>query len=201
MINLLQNQLYIERKRLTEHWDDEEDFGHHFIVSGGEVVDLNEKVPPQPIDTSIRFNMPVWMRNYRKALKEKMAEQEKIETMLYQLHDYEQILLDIKLKQQELVDQLITPDVKKAVDDIHTEFVPRLQTAAYAIETLKQAIREEVLKLGHTVENEYYQVQWKKGRSGGFDTGMLEGMARLIPQINDARKPDGEPTVSFNPKK
>lgn len=184
---------------MFEYPDD--DLGHRFIVSGGEVVDIDEQVPPQPLDLSISNRIAPWEREYRKELRKQMEEHEKAEIMLYQLHDYEQILLDIQLKEQELIDQVMTPEIRQVVADIHSEFVPRLQTAAYAIETLKQAIRDEILRLGRTVENEYYQVQWKKGRSGGFDTKMLEGMARLIPQLNDARKPDGEPTVSFNPKR
>ena len=163
-------------------------------------MDLDQQVPSHPIDTSVTFNMPAWMRNHRKAQVRNMTDTT-VESMLYQLHDYEQIQLDIQLKEQELIDQLLTLEIKQAMDEIHAEFFPRLQTATYAIETLKQAIKTEVLKVGHTVENEFYQVQWKKGRSGGFDTKMLEGMARLIPQLNDARKPDGEPSVSFNPKK
>jgi hypothetical protein len=38
---------------------------------------------------------------------------------------------------------------------------------------------------------------WAKGRSGGWDTGKLEGYALVHPEIMQAKKPDGEPTVSF----
>jgi hypothetical protein len=178
-----------------------DDFGHRFLISGGEVADLDEQVPSHPIDTSVTFNMPAWMRNHRKAQVKNMEEQEKIASMLYQLHDYEQVLLNTQLQEQELIDQAMPDEVKQALAEIHAEFAARLTIAAANIENIKQNIRTEVLKVGRTVENEYYQVQWKKGRSGGFDTKMLEGMARLIPQLNDARKPDGEPSVSFNPKK
>ena len=198
MTNLLEYQPNIERNKLFDDFD--EDYGHRFIVSGGEVVDIDEQVPPQPIDLSITSNMPAWMRNYRKAQVKKMTDT-KVENMLYQLHDCEQSLVALQLKQQELIDQMIPAEVKQAIADIHAEFDPRMSIAAANVENIKQLIKTEILMLGRTVENEFYQVQWKKGRAGGFDTKMLEGMARLIPQLNDARKPDGEPTVSFNPKK
>jgi len=181
--------------------DLDEDYGHRFIVSGGEVVDIDEQVPPHPIDLSITSNMPAWMREYRKELRKQMEEQEKVETMLYNLHDCEHSLAALQVKRDELIDQVMPDEIKQAIAEIHAEFDPRLTIAAASVENIKQSIREEILKLGRTVENEFYQVQWKKGRSGGFDTKMLEGMARLTPQINDARKPDGEPTVSFNPKR
>jgi hypothetical protein len=184
---------------LFEYPDD--DLGHRFIVSGGEVVDIDEQVSPRPLDLSISHRIAPWEREYRKELRKQMEEQEKVETMLYQLQDCEQALIALQMKQDELIDQVMPDEVKQAIAEIHAEFDPRMSIAAANVENIKQVIRIEILKLGRTVENEFYQVQWKKGRSGGFDTKMLEGMARLIPQLNDARRPDSEPTVSFNPKR
>ena len=186
--------------------DFDEDLGHRFSISGGEVIDLDEQAAPHPISTSTSFNMPTWMRNYRK-LQEKIMDTTtatpltKAEVLLYQLHEYELAQLDIQLKKQELIDQVLTPEIKQAIDDISAEFAGRYELAEKKVAETKAEIKIEVLKLGHTIENEFYQVQWKKGSAGGYDTKKLDGMAALIPQLKTALKPDGQPTVSFNPKK
>ena len=125
----------------------------------------------------------------------------KAEVLLYQLHEYELAQLDIQLKKQELIDQVLTPEIKQAIADISAEFAGRYELAEKKVAETKAEIKVEVLKLGHTIENEFYQVQWKKGNAGGYDTKKLDGMAALIPQLKTALKPDGQPTVSFNPKK
>ena len=118
-----------------------------------------------------------------------------IKLMLEKLYEYEQRMNEVDGTEQYAVDQVLTPEIKQALDDIKVEFSEKRVSVQNNIEYLKQEIKTIVLHQGHSVEDDHYQVQWKKGRSGGFDTKMLDGMSRLIPQINDARKPDGEPTV------
>ena len=90
---------------------------------------------------------------------------------------------------------------KKAIEDINAEFFALECSVASRVESTKTKVESEVLRLSHSVSNPFFTAQWKHGRTGGYDAAMLKGMAKIIPQINEAKKPDGDPTVAFAPVK
>lgn len=58
-------------------------------------------------------------------------------------------------------------------------------------------IQTAVLESGESAKGGRFQAVWSKGRVA-WDTKKLDGMAAIIPQINEARKV-GEPSVSIKP--
>lgn len=118
-------------------------------------------------------------------------------TLLEKLYELETELLGIEGAEQYAIEQILTPEIKAVLDEIGAEFNAKKKFASERIEDLKQQIKTEVLALGHTMEDGHYQFRWSKGRAGGWDGKMLDGMSKLIPELNAARKPDGDPTVTF----
>lgn len=103
----------------------------------------------------------------------------------------------LELKKKELIEAVLTPEIKAQLAEIDAEFAPDFEAADKNYAELKDVVEAEVKALGKSVKGKFLFAVWNKGRAGGWDTAKLEGMAELIPEIKTARKPDGEPTVSF----
>lgn len=99
------------------------------------------------------------------------------------------------LKKQELIDQATPQEVKAAVADIELEFAPEIDAIDAAIESLTKEIKDEVAAHGESVKGSDLMAVWSKGRVS-WDSKTLDAMAKLIPQIAEARK-EGEPVVSI----
>jgi len=97
----------------------------------------------------------------------------------------------------ELKDKIIPEEVKLALADLEAEYKPMIDAVQEELATVKAEIERQVLEVTATWKGTRYMAVWNKGRSGGWDTGKLEGYALAHPEIMQAKKPDGEPTVSF----
>lgn len=109
--------------------------------------------------------------------------------------EYESQLDYLNAEQQRLLDEAIPAEVKARLSEIRAEFGGKSEAVAANIAALKDEISAEVLASGETAKGEHYMAVWNKGRTT-WDSKKLDGMASIIPQLNDARKV-GEPTVSF----
>ena len=98
-------------------------------------------------------------------------------------------------RRQEKIDAILTPDQLKQIADIEAEFATQAAAVVENIDRLTEEIKAETLAAGDTIKGTHLMAVWGKGRTT-WDSKLLEGMSRLIPQLNDARK-TGEPTVSF----
>lgn len=85
--------------------------------------------------------------------------------------------------------------VKDDLDALETEMKPYLDLNRKATELAETEAKLAVLSLGGTVKGERFMFVWTKGRTT-WDGGKLDGMASIIPQLNDAKKV-GEPSVSI----
>jgi len=103
------------------------------------------------------------------------------------------ILLDAN--RQELVNQVFTPEIQARITEIDVEFSSLFNAADAAINALTDEIKTDVIQAGASVKGAHLHAIYTKGRVS-WDSKMLEGMAILIPQINDAKK-TGEPSVSI----
>ena len=122
-----------------------------------------------------------------------MTTQEK----LNQLHEFYCQRDLLNLKKQDLIATILTPDLRKQIADIETEFTTKAVTVEENIAYLEVEIKDDVLTMGQTVKGEHIMAVWAKGREGGWDNGKLKGFAMAHPEILAAKKPDGEPTVSL----
>jgi hypothetical protein len=99
------------------------------------------------------------------------------------------------LQKQELIDQVLTPEIKARLEEIETEFAGRLEAVKTNIDLLEAEIRQEVLQHGSSVKGEFLRVSWHKGRVS-WDTRSLDDYARQHPEVTAFRK-QGEPYVSI----
>lgn len=103
----------------------------------------------------------------------------------------------IRLQKQALIDTILTDEIKAKLAEIDAEFAEPLRAAEVLAAELSEEIKAEVLAVGATVKGSHLMAVWSKGRAGGWDDGKLRGFAMAHPEILQAKKPDGEPTVSF----
>ena len=100
--------------------------------------------------------------------------------------------LDYEAKRAEIL-----RPVQDLLNDLDAKFKPLIASAEAHAETLTGEIKTAVLAVGVSVKGERLQAVYAKGRDGGFDTKALAGYAAAHPEINQFKKPDGEPSVRF----
>lgn len=120
---------------------------------------------------------------------------ETIEQKLDKLAEFEAQRSLISAHKQEAIDSAITPEVRQLLAGIEVEFANQSQAVDANIAALTEEIKQGVLAAGVTIRGGGIMAVWNKGRTS-WDSKKLDGMASIIPQLNDARKV-GEPTVSF----
>jgi hypothetical protein len=110
-------------------------------------------------------------------------------------HDLE-ALQEARRKQEQLEDQMVLPpELQKAVDEYQQPYREQLMGARLEIDILNGRIMAGVLALGRTVKGAGMQAIFNRPRVT-WDTKKLEGMAILLPQINEAKK-QGEAYVTI----
>ena len=106
--------------------------------------------------------------------------------------------LDMLTKNQaELQAKAIPAEIKKAIEELNAEYNPMIETVQTELAETKIQIEQTVLEQGSTLKGSRFMATWNKGRDGGWDSKKLEGYAMVHPEIMGAKKPDGQPTVSF----
>ena len=103
----------------------------------------------------------------------------------------------IRMQKQDLLDALITPEIKAKMAEIEVEFSPILESLATRQTEVETSIKADLLDVGETVKGDHLMAVYVKRREGGWDNGKLKGFAMAHPEILAAKKPDGEPTVSI----
>lgn len=101
----------------------------------------------------------------------------------------------IALQKQELVDNILTPEIKAQIEDVNIEFADKLSAIDDTAGLLEAEIRAEVIQAGDTIKGDHMMAVFNKPRVS-WDTKKLDGMIALIPQIAVARK-EGEPSVAI----
>ncbi len=96
---------------------------------------------------------------------------------------------------QKLIDQALTPDVKKRLEEIEAEFAGKDEAAAAHIDTLEDEIKRDTLTFGESVKAAGFQAVWTKGRVS-WDGKGLAGYTENHPELLKFRK-EGEPSVSI----
>lgn len=99
------------------------------------------------------------------------------------------------LEKKELIDQVLTPEIKTRMEEIEAEFSGRLQSVNDNIAALEEEIKKDVLKHGTSIRGTFLRAVWNKGRVT-WDTKRMESYASTHPEILKFRK-QGVPFVSF----
>jgi len=100
----------------------------------------------------------------------------------------------LNFQKQELIDQVITPEIKEKINEINAEFVAKLEIVNENIAYLERDIKASVIEIGETVRGQYLMAVWARGWIS-WDTKALDGYTVAHPEISQFRK-TGEPSVS-----
>ena len=101
----------------------------------------------------------------------------------------------LESKKQELVDKVITPEIKAQLADIDAEFSEVEAMLNRELTEAEAEVKQAVLETGDTVRGSTHMAVFSKGRVS-WDTKMLDGLALVMPQLAEA-KTVGQPSVSI----
>ena len=99
------------------------------------------------------------------------------------------------LQKKELIDQVLTPEIRSRLDEIEAEFAGKIEVIEANIAALEEEIRQEALRQQASIKGTFLRVIWHKGRIS-WDTKSLDNYARSHPEVIAFRK-QGEPYVSI----
>jgi len=111
------------------------------------------------------------------------------------LAEYEAQRAYLELKRKELIDTVLTPEIKARLDEIEAEFTPQFETVDTNISTLTDEVKADVITAGMSIKGAHLQAVFSKGRIS-WDTKALDGYAAAHPEIAPFRK-EGAPSVSI----
>jgi hypothetical protein len=118
-----------------------------------------------------------------------------ITQMLDQLANFQAQRDVLNLQKRELIDQILTEEIKARLEEIEAEFAIRMEAVEENIALLEGEIRNEVIQHGATVKGTFLRAVWNKGRVS-WDTRGIERYAQSHPEVLDFRK-QGNPYVSI----
>jgi len=101
----------------------------------------------------------------------------------------------LSLQKKELIDQVITPEIKARLEEIESEFAGKMEAVEANIEALEGEVRQAALRHGSSVRGSFLRVVWHRGRIT-WDNKSLDQYAELHPEITAYRK-QGDPYVSI----
>jgi len=101
----------------------------------------------------------------------------------------------LAMTKQQLVDAIITPEIKAQIAEVEAEFAPKLETVDAKIEAQTSIVKRLVLEIGDSVKGAFLHAVFAKGRVS-WDTKALDGYAVAHPEIVAMRKV-GDPSVSI----
>ncbi len=101
----------------------------------------------------------------------------------------------LRIQQQELIDGVLTPEIKSQIAEIDDEFNPSFDALRRGVADLEKRIKEEVIAKGETIKGETLQAVYSKG-TRRWDLDKLDGYAVANEEINQFRIP-GKPSASI----
>jgi hypothetical protein len=101
----------------------------------------------------------------------------------------------LQLRQQEIINTILTPEIQAKVEAVTVEFAGKAAEVNGNIEDLTAEIKKFVIQHGTTVRGTHLMAVWNKGRVS-WDSKKLDGMMALIPGLAAARS-EGEPSVTI----
>jgi hypothetical protein len=118
-----------------------------------------------------------------------------ITELLDQLANFQAQRDVLSLQKRELIDQILTDEIKLRLEEIEAEFAARVQAVEENIALLEEEIKGEVIRHGATVRGTFLRAVWNKGRVS-WDTRGIERFAQKHPEVLGFRK-QGLPYVSI----
>jgi hypothetical protein len=101
----------------------------------------------------------------------------------------------LQIQKQELIEQVLTAEIRARLAEIEAEFLPRLEVVDQNIAGLEAEIKQDVLANEASVRGTFLRAVWNKGRVT-WDTKRMDDYALYHPEILRYRK-QGQPFVSI----
>jgi len=134
---------------------------------------------------------------YKTQIKRELIKMtQNVEELLNVLADMESQLDYLKLKKQELIDGVLTPEIKQELADIEEEFTPDFERVRENIKALEDKIKNKVLEQGETAKGEFKMAVYNKGRVS-WDTKGIEAYAKAIDERLLKFRNEGDPYVTL----
>src|SRR5512140_832112 len=90
--------------------------------------------------------------------------QSTIPKMLDQLADFQSQRDGLLLEKQQLIDSILTPEIRAKLKEIEVEFQEKTETVNQNIADLEEAIKNAVKVSGASIRGQYLQAVWSKPR-------------------------------------
>ena len=101
----------------------------------------------------------------------------------------------LRIKKQELIDGILTPEIKTQISEVEEEFEPQESAIRERLSEIECSVRDEVLVLGQSVKGAAFQAVYSKGRTKWNDAGLMNYLS-VHPEIAYLRTV-GNPSVSI----
>jgi len=115
--------------------------------------------------------------------------------MLEQLSEFYAQLDMLQFQKADLLDTVMPPEIKQAVEDVNAEFADKENTVRENMADLEDAVKQAVIEEGETSKGGVLQAVYNKGRVS-WDTRKLEGLMIAFPKLEEARR-HGDPYVAI----
>jgi len=115
--------------------------------------------------------------------------------MLEQLSEFYSQLDVLQLQKAELLDTVMPPEIKQAVEDVNAEFSGKETAVRENMAALEAQVKQAVIEGGETVKGGVLQAVYNKGRVS-WDSRKLEGLMIAFPKLQEARK-QGNPYTAI----
>ena len=99
------------------------------------------------------------------------------------------------IKKQELIDTILTPEIKMQIADVDAEFEQQFEAINNKSAETEKIIKAEVIENGATIKGARYQAVYSKGRTRWNDEGLMNYLS-VHPEIAYLRTV-GNPSVSI----
>ena len=128
-----------------------------------------------------------------------MKEQVTAEVLLDKLVDLKAEIDLISIEKQQLIDSVLTPEIRQQIQDIEAEFAPKVADINIAIGETELHIKTDILARGETAHNDVLEAVFVGGRVS-WDTKGLDAAIKVLPQLAQYKK-QGEPYVTIRARK
>ena len=101
----------------------------------------------------------------------------------------------INIEKQQLIDSILTPEIRQQIQDIEAEFRPKMDDVNTAISDTEVHIKTDILARGETAHNDVLEAVFVSGRTT-WDTKGLNEAIKVLPQLAQYKK-QGDPYVTI----
>jgi hypothetical protein len=118
-----------------------------------------------------------------------------IKTLLDKLADIRSQLDVLRLDKEDAINQVLTPEIRKAISDIEIEFGEKAEAATTNASELEAALKSMMINHGASVKGQRLQAVYVSPKVT-WDAKALDGYAMAHPKLFAFRK-EGEPSVQI----